>query len=386
MGKRGPQPILTEEKKQVIYAIMTIGASQRSAADYVHCAPSTISNTAARDPVFAEGLRAARATCETECLRNIFHAGPRSWRASAWLLERIMPGRYEKITLRRPSAKRVAEFWDTCQDRVLQDIPPELHDKIRTTLSELSSEFEEHNGKGLIKSGRSSEAADDAETGENSEETEFGEAGLTALAEAAAKPIKYGLYAGDYPRAATYVPEKIEPPAPISSGPSQGQYDPPDAWSIPEANPAAPYSAITPPGGIPYPPTELFEPQPITDPPKVDPLVSRIESQPDFKNLPPWPTLLVFFIASLALQSLIGLWTAGWQSVAGQPVAADVRVVARQPVLDVQPEVTQQLVNTSIAAREIANPSPHSARTSTQNIEHFSRHVPGLSHTKLLCW
>ena len=60
MAKRGRPPVLDEGKQREIVAILTMGCSRRTAAQYVGCAPNTIQSTAERDPKFAEKLGSRR--------------------------------------------------------------------------------------------------------------------------------------------------------------------------------------------------------------------------------------------------------------------------------------------------------------------------------------
>ena len=141
MGKRGPQGMLDEIKRREIFAYLTIGASQRQAAAYVGCSPGTITNTAKREPEFARRLQRAKANCEKECLRNIFHCGVKSWRASAWLLERTRPQMYEKISLRRASGKQLDNFWLESADNLLADLPSEQQELFRGRFQQAAKQF-----------------------------------------------------------------------------------------------------------------------------------------------------------------------------------------------------------------------------------------------------
>ena len=66
-----PQPVLTEEKRNAIVAILSVGCPRYVAARYVGCSPATIARTAARDPQFAARLRQAQASVELAFLRRI---------------------------------------------------------------------------------------------------------------------------------------------------------------------------------------------------------------------------------------------------------------------------------------------------------------------------
>ena len=96
MGKRGRRPVLDEDKRKAIVAIVSVGCGQNVAARYVGCAPSTIRRTAANDPVFDAQLRQARSNAELSLVKNIRSAANKEqyWRAAAWALERGFPDKY----------------------------------------------------------------------------------------------------------------------------------------------------------------------------------------------------------------------------------------------------------------------------------------------------
>jgi len=93
MGRTGPRPFLDAMKKREIVAIVSVGCSRRLAAAYVGGHPSTIYETALRDPEFADRLRQAECRLEIDNLRSIQEAGKKAqyWRAAAWVLERKNP-------------------------------------------------------------------------------------------------------------------------------------------------------------------------------------------------------------------------------------------------------------------------------------------------------
>ena len=93
MAKRGRPPVLDRPKKRDIVLIISLGHSRRTAARYVGCAPSTITNTAERDAAFAKSLRQADLKSELDNMKNIQEAAKKAqyWRAAAWILERRNP-------------------------------------------------------------------------------------------------------------------------------------------------------------------------------------------------------------------------------------------------------------------------------------------------------
>jgi hypothetical protein len=90
--------VLDDAKMAQIVAILSMGCSQNMAAQYVGCSPSTIYNTAARDPKFAKKLREAKGNAEIGLIKQIRAAAKKDqyWRAAAWALERTFPERYAR--------------------------------------------------------------------------------------------------------------------------------------------------------------------------------------------------------------------------------------------------------------------------------------------------
>ena len=98
MKKGGRPPVLNETKRLQIVAILSVGCSQAVAAQFVGCSPSTIQNTAERDPNFAEELGKAKSNAELILVKNIRKAAKKEqyWRAAAWALERGFPEKYAR--------------------------------------------------------------------------------------------------------------------------------------------------------------------------------------------------------------------------------------------------------------------------------------------------
>jgi hypothetical protein len=96
MAKLGRPPKLDENKRGQILGILGVGGSMATAAAAVGCCVRTIYNTGERDREFFQAMRAARAMEEVRLLKRIDDASeqPRHWRAAAWKLERLHPGRY----------------------------------------------------------------------------------------------------------------------------------------------------------------------------------------------------------------------------------------------------------------------------------------------------
>ena len=109
MAKCGRKPVLDQYKKREILAIIAMGCSRRTAARYVGCAPSTITNTAERSVAFAKSLRQAEQKSEIDNMKNIQDAAKKAqyWRAAAWILERRNP---EDFAAKNPNALTIDDM------------------------------------------------------------------------------------------------------------------------------------------------------------------------------------------------------------------------------------------------------------------------------------
>ncbi len=99
--KRGRPAALDNAKQDVIVGMLSLGCTRAAAARYLGCAPETVRKTAKRDDHFAERMRQAEMNLEMKHMSNLVNASGRSWRASAWALERLNPKRFGR---RRPDA------------------------------------------------------------------------------------------------------------------------------------------------------------------------------------------------------------------------------------------------------------------------------------------
>jgi hypothetical protein len=133
------RPVLDDKKKAKIIALLANGSSRRMAAQYVGCAPSTITRTAARDPRFREQLAAAEQTADIDALRALRVAArrPRYWRAAAWLLERRNP---KDFAPRKPETYTVGEFASfvaSIVEGISENMPEENYQRIIRELDQL---------------------------------------------------------------------------------------------------------------------------------------------------------------------------------------------------------------------------------------------------------
>ena len=93
-NKRGRPEALDNTKREVIVGMLSLGCTRANVARYVGCSPETLRKTAYRDPKFAERMRQAEMNLEIKHLNNLTNASSKSWRASAWALERLNPRRF----------------------------------------------------------------------------------------------------------------------------------------------------------------------------------------------------------------------------------------------------------------------------------------------------
>jgi hypothetical protein len=125
VGKRGRRPVLDEGKQREILAIRSVGCSQSVAARYAGCSPSTIQNTAERDPKFAEKLRQAKCNAEIGLVKNIRNAAKKEqyWRAAAWALERGFPEKYARRGPDVITAEQLAQILTQFAQMISQQVP-----------------------------------------------------------------------------------------------------------------------------------------------------------------------------------------------------------------------------------------------------------------------
>lgn len=97
----GRPPVLDRRRRAVVIALVTVGCSQRRAAQFLGVTEGAIRQLAQRDPAFRAALRKARACTRYDGLPLLREAGARSWRAKARCLESVFPERYN-LRRRKP--------------------------------------------------------------------------------------------------------------------------------------------------------------------------------------------------------------------------------------------------------------------------------------------
>lgn len=94
--KSGPPPKFDEQKRLEVCAIVGLGCTIRSAADYIGMSEDTIFRTARIQPQFAAELQRAKARGEIKLLRLVEKSAIEGqWRAATWLLAHCHQGRYQ---------------------------------------------------------------------------------------------------------------------------------------------------------------------------------------------------------------------------------------------------------------------------------------------------
>ncbi len=125
--------MLGADKRGQILAILSVGCSQSTAAQYVGCAVSTIQRTADRDAEFAKELCQAKCNAELGLIRNIRNAAKKEqyWRAAAWALERGFPEKYAPRSPDVITAEQLAQILGQLAERIVAHVPnPEYRKNI----------------------------------------------------------------------------------------------------------------------------------------------------------------------------------------------------------------------------------------------------------------
>ncbi len=138
--------VYDRKKQSDILAIISVGCSQRIAAEYVGCSEKAIRETAIRDPEFAEELCHAEHRAELSLIKRIHKAAmdEKNWRAAAWALERLNP---EDFGPRRPDTitrKQFVQVLMRITKIIVEEIPDEaLRERVFQRIDVLVNELEE---------------------------------------------------------------------------------------------------------------------------------------------------------------------------------------------------------------------------------------------------
>jgi hypothetical protein len=91
MPRTGRPPVFDHVKQQTFLRLIAAGLSVRDAARQIGVSRSTIFHRKQENPAFAAACDQARFQTLPALLEHVQSEGARSWRASAWLLERLRP-------------------------------------------------------------------------------------------------------------------------------------------------------------------------------------------------------------------------------------------------------------------------------------------------------
>jgi hypothetical protein len=139
--KPDPREVLDAKKRTKICGLLTLGYSQRMAAEFVGCDPSTITRTAKRDENFRAQLAAAQSDADISALKIIRRTADqeRYWRAAAWILERRNPEEYGRRSPNSFTGEQVMQILQRALDVIMPAVPMEQ-------VAEVMREFEEEFG------------------------------------------------------------------------------------------------------------------------------------------------------------------------------------------------------------------------------------------------
>lgn len=136
--------VLSPEKRRRVCALLQVGCSRSSAARYVGVDPGTIRYHAIKSPKFAEALRKAEMFCEVNHLKNINQAAEKSWRASAWYLERRHGDDYCRKDPERPNKVQISKLLKELAGILAAELPnPEDGERIINRLRQFTAAFED---------------------------------------------------------------------------------------------------------------------------------------------------------------------------------------------------------------------------------------------------
>lgn len=124
-NRRSRKPALDEHRQDMICAIVAVGCTYETAADYVGVAASTIYRTAERQPAFRAKLNKACAQVQLHLVRRIYDCadGKQGWRAAAWLLSRRFPDRFAQRGANTVTPRQIAATLKNFTQIIAEEVP-----------------------------------------------------------------------------------------------------------------------------------------------------------------------------------------------------------------------------------------------------------------------
>ena len=123
--KAGRPRFLDDEKQKQVCEIISLGATQQDAADYLGCDVSTITKERRRNPEFAEALAKAHIACKIHHLRVLSQAGDS--KTSQYVLERKFWQDWGKKNPDLYTPEEFASFALAVADKCKNYIPSDFH-------------------------------------------------------------------------------------------------------------------------------------------------------------------------------------------------------------------------------------------------------------------
>ncbi len=118
-------PVLNDDQKDQICAILAYGCDRETAAGIVECTVVEIGNELTNDPGFAIKVRRAEATAELRHMQNILNATKdgKYWRASVWWLERRSPERFGRRSADAITPKQLEQALAAWNEVITREFP-----------------------------------------------------------------------------------------------------------------------------------------------------------------------------------------------------------------------------------------------------------------------
>lgn len=106
------EQVVSVEIQSQICALISLGCSFRRAAKLSGVPESTVRSTMGRDPEFSERVRKAELSREVTPLNHLRNAQEKSWRAAAYMMERINPQDFSRRWPPQPTNEDLASIMD----------------------------------------------------------------------------------------------------------------------------------------------------------------------------------------------------------------------------------------------------------------------------------